>query len=131
MAKRDSLELQLLDDATQVTLAELVSASGLALEQLVELVEYGIFEPVQREPVQREPVQHEPAPPNRTGQSMPSRPAVEWQVTSRSLYVARRVARLQRDFGLDAGSVALALTLLERIDELERELHNLRCHLPR
>jgi chaperone modulatory protein CbpM len=124
MAKRDSLELQLLDDATQVSLAELVSASGLALEQLVELIEYGVFEPVNRAPMDQ-PVK------NRAARTAQDRPAIEWRVTSHSLYVARRAARLQRDFELDAGSIALTLSLLERIDELERELHNLRCHLPR
>ena len=129
MAKRDVPEFQLLDDVSRVSLAELVAASGLALEELVELIDYGVFEPVER----RAPgASAKPGPERGEPSHAPGdHPALEWRVTSHSLYVARRAGRLQRDFGLDAGSIALALSLLERIDELERELHDLRCYLPR
>jgi chaperone modulatory protein CbpM len=39
-----------------------------------------------------------------------------------ALNAARTAARLHQDFELDAGGVALALTLLQRIGELENEL---------
>lgn len=111
MAKKDPYELQFLDDATLVSFADLVAASGLAMELVVELAEHGVFEPVDR--------------------GMRAQPPAEWRVTSHSLFIARRAARLRQDFGLDTSGIALALSLLERIDELERRLHDLQCQLPR
>jgi chaperone modulatory protein CbpM len=48
----------------------------------------------------------------------------------RALSAARVAARLQHDFELDLQGVALALTLLQRIDELENELSRLRTPGP-
>jgi len=45
----------------------------------------------------------------------------------RALPVLRAAARLRNDFGLDLDGVALAMTLLRRIDELESELSRLRA----
>ena len=45
-----------------------------------------------------------------------------------ALSAARMAARLRRDFELDLQGVALALTLLQRIDELQTELTSLRAH---
>lgn len=42
-----------------------------------------------------------------------------------------RAARLRQDFELDSGGIALVLSLLDRIDDLERRLHDLQCQLPR
>lgn len=107
----ETFELQVLDSSTLVSFTELVTASGLAMEMMLELVEYGVFEPVDR--------------------SAGAQPPTVWRVTSQSLFVARRAARLQQDFGLDASGIALALSLLERIDTLEQQVHDLQCHLPR
>lgn len=49
---------------------------------------------------------------------------------SRMLPVLRTAARLRNDFGLDLEGVALAMTLLRRIDELESELSHLRAVAP-
>jgi chaperone modulatory protein CbpM len=46
-----------------------------------------------------------------------------------ALRQARRAARLRDDFGLNAPGMALALAYLERIDALERRLHELECQL--
>jgi chaperone modulatory protein CbpM len=48
----------------------------------------------------------------------------------RALSAARMAARLRQDFELDLQGVALALTLLRRIDELEGELARLRLMAP-
>ena len=48
----------------------------------------------------------------------------------RALSAAHMAARLRQDFELDLQGVALALTLLRRIDELHAELASLRAHLP-
>jgi chaperone modulatory protein CbpM len=88
------------DDAT-VALEEFLTLSGLAREELLELVEFGAFEPVV------------------AGGS--------WRFSARVIVQARRAARLRDDFGLNAPGMALALAYLERIDELERRLRELEC----
>jgi chaperone modulatory protein CbpM len=97
--------LQFLDAETRIDLAELLRASGLAHDEVAELVAYGVFE-----------VQGE---------------AQEWTFTSRSIVLGRRAARLRSDFGLNASGMALALTYLERIEALERRIRELECGLLR
>jgi chaperone modulatory protein CbpM len=48
----------------------------------------------------------------------------------RVLPALRAATRLRSDFGLDLDGVALAMTLLRRIDELESELSRLRAVAP-
>jgi chaperone modulatory protein CbpM len=49
----------------------------------------------------------------------------------RALEVARIAARLRADFETDLHGVALAMTLLRRIEQLELELSGLRARVPR
>ena len=100
-----STALHFLDDETYIELDELGQASGLAVEQIIELTEYGGFEP--------------------------RRDAGTWLYSARSIVTARRAARLQRDFELNATGVALALAYLERIEALEQRLRELECQLLR
>ena len=51
---------------------------------------------------------------------------VLWPGDPRATSVARTAARLRDDFEIDLQGVALALTLLKRIHELETELGQLR-----
>jgi chaperone modulatory protein CbpM len=97
--------LQILDAETSIVMDELVRASGLAREEIVELVEYGVFQP----------------------QGAPS----AWTFASHTIVVARRAARLRSDFGLNVSGLALALAYLERIEALERRIRELECGLPR
>ncbi len=46
---------------------------------------------------------------------------------ARALAAARTAARLRRDFEVDLNGIALALTLLRRIDELQTEVNGLRA----
>jgi chaperone modulatory protein CbpM len=91
------------DEAT-VALEELLAVSGLAREELVELVDFGAFEPVVA--------------------------GTAWRFAARVVVQARRAARLRDDFGLNPPGMALALAYLERIEELERRLRELECQLP-
>ena len=102
-------DIHFLDDNTLVPFADLERASGLAIEHLLELVEFGVFTP---------------AP------SIAAAAPAEWRVSSGALLVARRAARLQTAFDLDMSAIAVALSLLERIDVLQSEIHELRCRLP-
>jgi chaperone modulatory protein CbpM len=79
--------------------------SGLAPEELVELIEFGALEPVAGGEPRR--------------------------FASRAIVQVRRAARLRDDFGLNPPGMALALAYLERIDELERRLRELECQLLR
>lgn len=97
--------LQILDAETSIALDELMRASGLAREEVVELVEYGVFQP----------------------QGAPS----SWRFASQTIIVARRAARLRSDFGLDTSGLALVLAYLERIETLERRIRELECGLLR
>ncbi len=97
--------LQLLDAETTVALEELVAASGLATEEVVELVEYGVFQP------------------QGAGRT--------WRFASHTIVTARRAARLRSDFGLTASGLALALAYVERIEALERRIRELECGLLR
>jgi chaperone modulatory protein CbpM len=94
----------LLSDQLEIALEDLARASGLSPDEIVELVEFGVFEP------------RGPAP----GQ---------WRFSAQHIVVARRARRLRADFDLNLPGVMLALTYLERIEALERELHHLRCQL--
>ena len=94
--------LQFLNEATEIALEELLAASGLQREEVLELVELGVFEP------------------RGAGEGM-------WRFSSRTIWLGRRAARLRDDFGLNAAGMALALTYLERIEELEQRLRELEC----
>ena len=96
---------QLLDDDTTIALEDLLAASGLARAEVLELVEFGVFQPTAA--------------------------GDRWLFSSRSIVQARRAARLRDDFGLNPPGMALALAYLERIDELERRLRELECQLLR
>lgn len=93
------------DADTPVESAELLAASGLAHEELVELVEFGVFE-------------------IREG-------APGWSFQAQTVHQARRAVKLRDTFGLNPPGMALALTYLEKIEALERRLRELECLLPR
>lgn len=97
--------LQFLDAETRIGLDELLRSSGLARDEVAELVAYGVFQA--------------------HGE------AHDWTFTSQTIVVARRAARLRSDFGLNASGMALALTYVERIEALERRIRELECGLLR
>jgi chaperone modulatory protein CbpM len=95
-----------LDERGAVTLLELAECSGLAEAELRELVELGALEPVDIE-------------------------APEWHFAARCISSARAAGRLRNDFELDSQGLALVLSLLERVQELEAALQRLNARLPR
>jgi chaperone modulatory protein CbpM len=56
--------------------------------------------------------------------------AREWTFSADRLVVARSAHRLRRDFDLDPQGLALAVTLLERVRDLEEQVRSLRARLP-
>ncbi len=89
----------------EFSLEEFCELSGLSEAAVRELVDCGVIAPA------------DPDVPR-------------WTFGGGWLTVARRARRLRRDLELDAHSVALAVTLLERIRELEAELRDLRARFP-
>ena len=95
-----------LDERHEFSLAELADLSGLSQEELRQLIEYEAL--------------------------LPANPAAaEATFGAHCLVVARTACRLRNDFDLDAGALALALSLIERIRGLEAELRAAHAQLPR
>ena len=104
--KLERTEAVWLDEHGTVTLVELAECSGLSESELRELVDLGALEPLERE-------------------------SPELNFGAQCITAARSAARLRTDFELDTPGLALALSLLERVHELELELQRLRARLPR
>ena len=101
----------LLTEHVEIGLEELVQASGLTVDEIVELVEHGVLVPVS---------------------AQPTRATVSaWRFSASTIAIGRRANRLKADFDLNLSGLALALTFVERIEELEEELNRLRCELLR
>jgi chaperone modulatory protein CbpM len=95
----------LLNEFAMVSFSEIVTASGLSIDELNELIELGMFEPSGAQGA--EPI-----------------------FPARAIELARVARRLQIDFELPLAGVALALAYRERIRELEERLHRLECQVP-
>lgn len=94
------------EEAGNISLAELAELSGLNADSLQELALAGCLGAV-------------------------GAADAEWSFGSRSIAVARRARRLQIDFGLDENALVLALTLLTRVEELESRMRELECQVLR
>ena len=89
----------------EFSLEEMCELSGLAEREIRELVDYGVLSP--SDPQRR-----------------------RWTFSADWLLIARSASRLRNDFELDAHALALTLTLLKRIRDLEAEVRDLRAKLP-
>lgn len=92
-----ALEGQILDEKTEVTLVQLCRSCDVRGEHIEAMVEQGILEP--------------------SGRRGP-----HWCFPPSSLRRTRVTVHLQRDLGVNLAGAALALDLLERIDELSARL---------
>jgi chaperone modulatory protein CbpM len=93
-------------DSQQYSLAELVALSGLPETELRELVEYGALRPA-----------------NPEGPS--------WIFSGQCLLSVRAAYRIWASFELEPHGLALVVSLLERIRELEARLGHLDAQQPR
>lgn len=98
-----------LDESEQFSFAELAELSGLTQSELELLIDCEALVPMR------------PAGTD---------PAGAWFAAD-SLTLARAACRLRRDFDLNEDGLALALTLLGRIRDLESELRVLQARFPR
>jgi chaperone modulatory protein CbpM len=99
----DPAEVDWLHAESRVTLVELAQTSGLPEELLRELVEYGALEPAEN--------------------------ADEWCFSAECVVRVRKAARLRNDLELETGSLALVLSFLERIQQLEAQVRHLHAQL--
>lgn len=95
-----------LDERGEVTLLELAECSGLTQPELRELVELGALSPLDPQ-------------------------ASDWNFSADCIVAARAARRLRNDFELDQQGLALVLSLLERVQELESTVQRLNARLPR
>lgn len=89
----------------EFTLADLVELSGLPETELRELVDYGAITPIDPD-------------------------ASTWAFSGHCLLTVRTACRLRISFDLEPHGVALTVSLLDRIHELEAQLRSLRAQLP-
>ncbi|AOS96473.1 Chaperone modulatory protein CbpM [Microbulbifer aggregans] len=101
MANNNQREITgpILDEESELTLAELCRACGMPAEQVIALVEEGIIEPRG----------------SRT----------RWRFSGICVRRVRKVYTLERDLGVNLAGAALALDLLEEIEQLRARLQRL------
>lgn len=95
-----------LTENLRFSLAELAELAGVPEAVLRELADYGAITPV------------DPG-------------ASQWVFTATCLTTVRAASRLRASFELEPQGVALVISLLERIRDLEAELAALRARMPR
>jgi len=94
-----------LTEAYELTLTELTELSGLTEEELRELVDYGCIAPVDPD-------------------------SAQWVFKGQCVTTVRAASRLRAGFDLEPHGVALVVSLLERINELEAQMNELRAQMP-
>ncbi len=94
----------ILEDQTGLTLDQLCQACATRAEQVIELVDEGILAPA--------------------GASSVHSPEV-WRFTGVHLHRARVALRLQGDLGVNLAGAALALELMDEMDNLRAQLRKL------
>lgn len=103
--KVELTEVTWLDQQQQLSLMELAELSGLLEAEVRELMECDAIVPIER---------HAAVP----------------RFSADCVIITRRARRLREDFDLDARGLALAVTLLGRIQELQAQLNQLRAQQP-
>ncbi len=91
---------EILDENLTLSLAELAQRGSVHIEIIIELVQEGVLEPQGEEPEQ-------------------------WRFSGPDLIRMRRALNLQRDLEINVPGIALALELLDELDELRTKIERL------
>ena len=102
---KEHIDALWIETLQEVSIGHLARASGLSEAELTMLVELGALTPLDPD-------------------------ANEWAFAERCVTPLRTAGRLRRAFDLDADALALTLSLVERIHELQDELRRLRVLVP-
>lgn len=103
--KTELVDALLLDDHLEISFAELAEICGLDHEALLTLVDCDALSPLDPR-------------------------AAQMHFSADCVRTLRIASRLREDFGLNIDALAVALKLVERIQELEDELRGLRAQIP-
>jgi chaperone modulatory protein CbpM len=98
--KETTLTGLLLDEQIELSLTEISHACSTSPEWIIELVEEGVLEPI-------------------------GGAQAEWRFQGTSIQKAHAAMRLQRDLDINLAGVALALDLLDEIEDLRARLRRL------
>jgi len=104
MMKTEVSETIWLNSTDICSFDHLVEVSGLTRDDLRTLVETGVIQPSNQDPM-------------------------NYFFHTQCIVLARRARRLRDDFELDADGLALAVRLLSRIEQLEKEMAAMRARL--
>lgn len=96
---------EILDERVELTLHDMARRCAVEIEFIITLVDEGVLEPRGRQPE-------------------------EWYFDGQDLIRLRRALRLQQDLEVNLPGVALALELLEELEELRARLRLLERHFP-
>ncbi|WP_257267174.1 chaperone modulator CbpM [Endozoicomonas sp. ONNA2] len=91
---------------TCLSFTEVCLQTGVAEETIIEIIEQGIVEPMGTSPV-------------------------EWRFSPAMVLMTRKAVRLHQDLDVDWPGIALAIELLERLDQLRQENRHLKRRLSR
>ncbi len=97
--KREEIVVGILEEDVLFSLEELCRSCRLPAEQLLEMVDEGIIEPVDYQQT-----------------------TTFWQFAGNSVVRVRTVVRLQQDLGVNLAGAALAIELLDEIKALRHNL---------
>jgi chaperone modulatory protein CbpM len=98
-------EIILLNENGTITMAELAEVSGLSPDELLELVEFGVLTTVEEI-------------------------GTETTFYAHCVTTAKTACRLRNDFELDTPAVALTLTLIRQLQELEARIREISARIP-
>lgn len=100
MTKKPTLSVEVLDETSELSLAELCQACAVRAETIIAMVEEGLLEP------------RGPSP-------------GEWRFSGPALRRVEISLHLQRDLRVNLAGTALAIELLEEIERLRERLRRL------
>lgn len=102
---KEHIDALWIETREEVSITHLARVSGLSEAELAMLVELGALTPLDPD-------------------------ASDWRFGERCVTPLRTAGRLRRAFDLDADALALTLSLVERIRELQEEVRRLRVLVP-
>jgi len=103
--KIEIVEAVAFEECGPYSVGEVADFSGLSKDELIELANAGVLEPVDVT-------------------------ASQWSFSAANIALARTGCRLRTDFDLDLDALTLALQLIRQIRSLETELQRIKARVP-